>query len=79
VQRVARSRGSDEVAIRSVPIGLAKFVASISRTISGSGISRDVIDVITADEGVDRNAAAELGVALTALGATIEKLVQASI
>jgi uncharacterized protein YbjT (DUF2867 family) len=75
VQLVAKLSAT-EVAIRAVPVGLAKIAASIARVIFRSGISPDVIDVITANEEADRNADLELAVTLTPLDATIQKLIQ---
>jgi uncharacterized protein YbjT (DUF2867 family) len=76
VQLVARLSGT-EVAIRTVPVSLVKMGAAVARLIFRSGISPDVVEVITANEEVDRNADSELAVRLTPLDATIQKLVQA--
>jgi uncharacterized protein YbjT (DUF2867 family) len=74
VQHVARLLNA-EVAIHRVPVGLAKGISSVARMILRSGISPDVIDVITSNEEIDRNADRELAVHLTPLDTTIQKLV----
>jgi hypothetical protein len=48
-------------------------LAGLVRT---GGLTPAVIDVITSDEAVDRNADGELGVSLTPLSATLAKLCQ---
>jgi NADH dehydrogenase len=63
-----------EVAIRSVPVWLARLGAAIAGWIRQGGMTPTVIDVITANEAVRENADAELGVTLTPLSATLEKL-----
>jgi hypothetical protein len=42
--------------------------------LKGGGFSPTVIDVITADEVVEKNAAAELGITLTPLSETLKKI-----
>ena len=75
VELTARSLGG-QVRIRAVPIGLAKLAASAARMVTGAGMSRDIIEVITTSEDVDRNGNGELATELTALRVTIEKIVR---
>jgi uncharacterized protein YbjT (DUF2867 family) len=74
LNRVARASGTN-VAIRSIPIGMAKMAASITQMVKGHGLTSDVIDIITSSESVDRNADSEFAIDLTPLDATIQKLV----
>ena len=73
VSRFAEMLGR-EVSVRSTPIWLAKLGAFLARKVTGGGISPAVIDVITADEVVDRNAAADLDLELTPLSETLRKI-----
>ena len=73
VERAARSVGA-EVSLGSMPIALAKVGAWLRRRVSGGGVTPTVIDVITMNEVVERNADAELGVPLTALEETLKKI-----
>lgn len=66
-----------EVAIRSTPVWLAKLGAGLSGLVRGGGLTPAVIDVITSDEAVGRNADEDLGVSLTPLSTTLAKLVEA--
>jgi uncharacterized protein YbjT (DUF2867 family) len=63
-----------EVSIRSMPVWMARLGASIAGWSRQGGMTPTVIDVITSDEAVQENADVELGVALTPLSATLEKL-----
>jgi NADH dehydrogenase len=65
---------STELSVRTTPIWLAKLGASITSRLRGGGISPTVIDVITASEEVQRNAADDLGVSLTPLSETLKKI-----
>jgi NADH dehydrogenase len=65
-----------EVSVRSLPIWLAKLGAAIAGWNRRGGMTPTVIDVITSDEVVDKNANVELGVTLTPLSETLEKLLQ---
>jgi hypothetical protein len=65
-----------ELSIRSLPIGLAKLGATIAGWTRHGGMTPAVIDVITSDETVQANADVELGVTLTPLSATLEKLLR---
>ncbi len=58
-----------------MPVSHAKAGAAIMSRARGGGISPTVIDVITADEVVETNADVELGVSLTPLSTTLEKIV----
>jgi uncharacterized protein YbjT (DUF2867 family) len=62
------------VSMTSTPIWVAKVGAAIRRRLKGGGVSPTVIDVITKDEVVERNADAELGVTLTPLDETLRKI-----
>lgn len=73
VQRVARRSGR-EISIGSVPIWFARLGAAITSTIKGGGFSPTVIDVITLDEKPGPNGAGELGIDLTSLDQTLEKM-----
>jgi NADH dehydrogenase len=67
---------NNNVEIGSVPIFLAKLVASISSRIKGGGITPTVIDVITMDEVVADNADGALNISLTPLQNTLEKILE---
>jgi len=74
IARVAELLGK-EVSIGTIPIWLAKLGAAITSRLKGGGISPAVIDVITANEVVQRNADKDIGISLTALSVTLDKLV----
>jgi preprotein translocase subunit YajC len=57
-----------------MPIWLAKFGARISSILKGGGITPTVIDVITKDEVIQTNADTALGISLTSLQSTLEKI-----
>jgi nucleoside-diphosphate-sugar epimerase len=63
-----------EVSVRSMPVWLAKLGAAIAGWTRQGGMTPTVIDVITSDEAVHENADVALGVNLTPLSATLEKL-----
>jgi uncharacterized protein YbjT (DUF2867 family) len=63
-----------EVSVRSMPVWLAKLGAAIAGWRRRGGMTPTVIEVITSNEAVHKNADAELGVTLTPLSATLEKL-----
>jgi len=67
------------VSIRSLPIWLARLGAAVSGWRQRSGMTPTIIDVITASEVVHENADAALGVHLTPLSATLEKLLSSQI
>jgi uncharacterized protein YbjT (DUF2867 family) len=60
--------------IGTTPVWIAKAGAAIRSRTKGGGVSPTVIDVIIADETVEINADAELGIELTPLSATLEKI-----
>jgi NADH dehydrogenase len=75
VERAARIAGVD-VSLGSMPIGLAKAGAWLRSRLQSGGVTPTVIDVITMDEVVDENADAELGITLTPLNETLNKILQ---
>ncbi|NIM01745.1 MAG: NAD(P)H-binding protein, partial [Acidobacteria bacterium] len=77
IARTAQMMGR-EVSIGSVPTWLAKAAAAVSSRLSGGGMTPTVIDVITSEEIVERNADDALGIELTPLAKTLEKIVAAS-
>ena len=62
------------VSVGAVPIWAAKLGAAIAGRFRRGGMTPTVIDVITADEVIRENADAALGVSLTPLSETLEKL-----
>jgi hypothetical protein len=58
-----------------MPIWLAKLGAAIAGWKRRGGMTPAVIDVITSSESVHTNADAALGVTLTPLSKTLEKLI----
>ena len=62
------------VAVRTVPVWVVRLGATVIGMFRRGGMTPTVIDVITANETVGRNAAVDLGVTLTPLDATLEKL-----
>jgi uncharacterized protein YbjT (DUF2867 family) len=74
ITRTAEMLGR-KIEIGSIPIWLAKLGASISSKLKGGGITATVIDVITMDEVVQSNADAALGISLTPLQTTLEKII----
>jgi len=75
IRKVAELQGND-IKIGNAPIWLAKLGASARRLVTRSGISSDVIDVITADEQIEHNADRELEIQLTPLDVTLENMVR---
>ena len=73
IARAAALMGHD-VSVRSLPVWLAKLGTAISGWKRHGGMTPTVIDVITSNEAVHENADVELGVTLTPLSATLEKL-----
>jgi uncharacterized protein YbjT (DUF2867 family) len=65
-----------EVSVRSMPVWLAKLGAAIIGWKRRGVMTPTVIDVITSNEVVHENADVELGVTLTPLSATLEKLLR---
>ena len=62
------------IAFGNVPILLAKFGAAITSILKGGGITPTVIDVITQDDIVKTNADSALGITLTPMKRTLEKM-----
>jgi uncharacterized protein YbjT (DUF2867 family) len=75
LERTARCLGR-ELAVRSTPVWLARLAAGLTGLVRTGGLTPAVIDVITSDETVDRNADGDLGVRLTPLSETLAKLCQ---
>ncbi|GJM14446.1 MAG: hypothetical protein DHS20C12_28490 [Pseudohongiella sp.] len=75
IQKTA-SMMNNSVEVGSVPVSIAKLVAAISSRIKGGGITPTVIDVITMDEVVAKNADDELNITLTPLQKTLEKILE---
>jgi uncharacterized protein YbjT (DUF2867 family) len=67
------------VSIRSLPVWLARWGAALTGWRRQGGMTPTVIDVITSSEVVHENADAELGVLLTQLSATLEKLLPSQV
>ena len=65
-----------EVSVRSMPVWLAKLGATITGWTRRGVMTPTVIDVITSNEAVRENADVEVGVTLTPLSATLEKLLR---
>jgi NADH dehydrogenase len=66
---------SNDVAVGTVPLWTARLGAAIISRIGRGGMTPTVIDVITADDVVQKNADVDLGVLLTPLSVTLEHLV----
>lgn len=75
IERTADRLGR-EARIRSTSVWLARLAAGLAGLVRTSGLTPAVIDVITSDETVERNADGELGITLTPLSATLDKLCQ---
>jgi len=73
IARTAALLGRD-VAVRSMPIWLAKLGVAIAGWTRRGGLTATVIDVIASNESVRANADVELGVTLTPLSTTLGKL-----
>ena len=73
LERTAGLLGHD-IAVRSTPVGLAKLGARLAGLVRAGGMTPDVIDVITSDEAVERNADADLGIRLTPLADTLARV-----
>ena len=71
VQRSALRRSRRELSNACL---LAKFGAAITSILKGGGITPTVIDVITQDEIVKTNADSALGITLTPMKRTLEKM-----
>ena len=73
LQRTARLLGR-EPSIGSMPVRLARVAARLAGLVRTGGMTPTVIDVITSDEVVQRNADGDLGIDLTPLADTLAKL-----
>ncbi len=73
VSRTAKMMGRS-LSIGTIPVWVAKTGAAIRSRIKGGGVSPTVIDVLIADESVEVNADTELGIELTPLATTLEKI-----
>lgn len=76
IEKTAKLQGR-EITIGSIPIWSAKLISALNSTIKGGGISPTVIDVITSDEKVSNNADQALGIELTPLETTLQKIITA--
>ncbi len=77
VERVAGMMGRT-VTFGGVPLWVARLGAAVnSRLKGGGGFNPTVIDVITTSETVTHNADGELGITLTPLSTTLDKIVTA--
>jgi NADH dehydrogenase len=77
ITKTARKINPDStLTVGSIPIGFTKLMAAITSTLKGGGFTPTVIEVITQDEEVSHNGFAELGVTLTSLDRTIEKILE---
>jgi uncharacterized protein YbjT (DUF2867 family) len=63
-----------DITVGSAPIWLAKLGSAVTSIIKGGGISPTVIDVITMNEVIEKNSADELGITLTPLQETLNKI-----
>ena len=73
ITRVADMMGK-EMSMGTIPLWLAKLGAAVTSRFNGGGISPTVIDVITSNEVVQKNADADMGISLTPLSTTLEKI-----
>ena len=62
------------ITIATIPLWIARLGAAMTSRLNGGGVSPTVIDVITTDEVVQKNADAEMGISLTPLSTTLEKI-----
>lgn len=73
ITATARAMGHN-VSVAAIPVWTARLGATVAGWVRPGGMTPTVIDVITADETVQANADVDLGVSLTPLAATLEKL-----
>ncbi len=73
ITRVAGMMGKEPF-MGTIPLWMAKLGAAITSRLNGGGISPTVIEVITTDEVVQKNADSEVGISLTPLSTTLEKI-----
>jgi NADH dehydrogenase len=62
------------ITIATIPLWIARLGAAMTSRLNGGGVSPTVIDVITTDEVVQKNADAEMGISLTPLSTTLRKI-----
>ena len=74
ISKTAQLMGKS-VEIGSVPIWAAKIGSAITSTLKGGGITPTVIDVITQDEVIETNADEAIGITLTSLENTLQKMI----
>jgi len=77
IQKTANMLGK-KVEVGSVPVLMAKIGAALTSTLKGGGITPTVIDVITSDEVVEQNADGALGLTLSTLDETLQRIIKAS-
>ncbi len=75
IERAAGCLGR-EVSVRSTPVWLVRLGARVAGLVRKGGLTPAVIDVITSDETVERNADGELGITLSPLSDTLARLCQ---
>ncbi|MEX2468387.1 MAG: hypothetical protein WD396_01400, partial [Pseudohongiellaceae bacterium] len=75
ITKIAQKMGH-EIEIEAIPVWLAKAGAAFNSILRGGGISPTVIDVITSDEKVTENADQRLGIRLTPLDTTLDKIIK---
>tara|TARA_B100001123_G_scaffold437129_2_gene568729 strand:- start:9834 stop:10736 length:903 start_codon:yes stop_codon:yes gene_type:complete len=68
-------RLGQKISIGSIPIWAGKLGAALQNLIRRQGMTPTVIEVITTNEVVRQNAAADLGVSLTPLSSTLDDLI----
>ncbi len=73
IKLAGKTKGVD-VTVGTAPIWIAKIGSAITSIIKGGGISPTVIDVITMNEVIEKNSDEELGITLTPLTQTLEKI-----
>lgn len=76
IKKTAKLMGKT-VEVGKVPILVAKIGSAIVSTLTGRGMTPTVIDVITQDEVVETNADQAIGITLTPLEATLQKIINA--
>jgi uncharacterized protein YbjT (DUF2867 family) len=77
VTRMAQMLGTT-VELKTIPVGVARLFAGISHTLKGVGMSPAIIDVITSSENPAVNADQTLGITLTPLTMTLQRLAESA-
>jgi hypothetical protein len=62
------------VQVKAIPVGMAKCFTGLTHALKGAGMSPAIIDVITASEVPSNDAAQILGITLSPLESTLERL-----